>query len=202
MADENICLDECQVKINIEDVEVIYDSLSKKIYVDMDKQYKEGKMNGATYAETWAKLMAAVVSGSLNAVVSLQNKETAADRAVKGEQVASSIAKTDNETCIAASTCALNAAKTKAEDIKNGDEADGTSLYGYNKNTLQAQKSLYERQKTGFDDNARQKLLDSQINAWSITFTDGSLITVPDQVTGVEVDKAVKFVKDGIGDSA
>ena len=182
--DENACV----VEIDINQVNKIYESMSSLVYADMDKQYKENKISGTTYAETYAKLMDSVVSGALQAVVAIQNKETDADRCVKQaqcelsekqkllieeqidaseaktanenkstteqvaasiaktanenkvatENVASSQAKTANETCIATSTCSLNASKQKAEDIKNGDAADGTSLYGYNKDVLQS----------------------------------------------------------------
>lgn len=166
------CDDVCKVEINISEIEKVYGSLSTLVYTDMDKQYKEGKFNGATYADTWAKLMSSVISGALQAVVSLQNKETAADRALKYANVDNTEGKTENEACLAESQCALNAAKTKAEDIKNGDAPDGTSIYGYNKEVLQAQDNLYVRQRMGFDDNARQKIMDSQFSTYSILFQD------------------------------
>ena len=265
------CTDVCPVVVEIGEVEKIYDSLSKKIYTDMDRQYKEGKFNGATYADTWAKLMSSVVSGALQAVVALQNKETAADRAVKYEQVDSSIAsterndnvansgiirddniaseqiasskvkttnetciataecalktkqkeeiplesarkdkttteaiasskaKTTNETCIATSTCNLNTVKEKAESIKNGDSEDGTSLYGYNKEVLIAQETLYQRQKAGFSDNARQKLLDSQMSAWSIVWKDGNAIEIPSELSTVNLDSLISSTGSNIG---
>jgi len=74
------------VCLDVSQVEELYDRLSAKIYADMDKQYKEGKINGATYADTWAKLMATVVSGSMSTIAQIQMKETAMDRCVKQEQ--------------------------------------------------------------------------------------------------------------------
>ena len=229
----------CVVKIDIGQVNEIYKSMSALVYADMDKQYQESKISGATYAETYAKLMDSVVSGALQAVVSIQNKETDADRCLKEaecdlsaakkelteeqreliiiqkeeielesarknaanrEQIASSEAKTANETCIATSTCALNNAKEKAESIKNGDTADGTSLYGYNKDVLQKQSDLYVRQRQGFSDNARQKVLDSQISAWSIVWKEGSaVIEVPSSVNNTKIDLAVDNVNNNMG---
>ena len=226
--DENACV----VEIDINQVNKIYESMSSLVYADMDKQYKENKISGTTYAETYAKLMDSVVSGALQAVVAIQNKETDADRCVKQaqcelsekqkllieeqidaseaktanenkvatENVASSQTKTANETCIATSTCSLNASKQKAEDIKNGDAADGTSLYGYNKDVLQKQSELYVRQKLGFDDNARQKLLETQMSAWSIVWKEGSVITIPCGVTKEGIDTSLDNVNNNIGE--
>ena len=89
-----ICNDECKLEIDIDTIEDIYDSLSNKIYADMDKQYKEGKLNGATHATTWATLMQSVISSAIGAAVSLQTKESAMDRCVKQEQCDSSKATT------------------------------------------------------------------------------------------------------------
>jgi hypothetical protein len=74
------------VCLDIDQVKELYDTLAEKIYNDMDKQYKEGKINGATYADTWAKLMSSVISGSMNTIAQIQMKETAMDRCVKQEQ--------------------------------------------------------------------------------------------------------------------
>ena len=166
------CADVCPITIELGEVERIYDSLSSKIYTDMDKQYKEGKFNGPTYAETWAKLMSSVIGGALQAVVSLQNKETTADRAVKYESIEASKVKSKNDTCMAEASCSLSEAKEKAEDIKNGDEIADESLYGNNIKMVKSQTSLYYRQAKGFDDNQRQKYLDSLTGPFAILFQD------------------------------
>ena len=206
LKDDYDCRNVCPIKIEIDEIEKIYDSLSKKIYDDMDKQYKDGKISGPTYADTWAKLMSAVVSGSLSAVVALQNKETAADRAVKmadvklkNQQVASAKIKSENETSLAISSELLTIAKEKAEKIKNGDASDGNSIYGKNKNVLVAQEDLYKRQKFGFDDNARQKMLDSQISAWSIAWKDGSGIDIPCAVSNPSIDHTLRNINNNMG---
>ena len=115
------CNDSCKLEIDIDQVKTIYDEMSLRLYDDMDKQYKEGKINGATYADTWAKLMQGIINGALNAVVSLQTKETDMDRCVKQaecdlkaeqenlvrEQIDASKQNTENQTCIAVAECAL-----------------------------------------------------------------------------------------------
>ena len=218
------CSDACDVDIDADEIAKLYDILSDKIYDDMNKQYKESKISGTQYADTWAKLMSAVISGAIQGVVTLQNKETAADRALKYEQVnvmeikstldslknaeeitasqartVAGVTKSENETCIAASTCALNTAKETAEKIKNGEEPGSGSLYEQNIATLGSQQSLYERQKSGFDDNARQKLLDAQVSAWSIAWKEGNGITIPCAVSKMGIDNSVDSVNTNIG---
>ncbi len=253
-----ICNDGCDLHINIEEIEKIYDALSAKIYIDMDKQYREGKISGPKYADTWKDIMAAVINNAISGVVALQGKETTADRAVKYESIDSSQSKTErddeladenidssqakterddeladkeievkqeqidasevksnNETALAttkqlvdiANEELINAneeltkAKEKAEDIKNGDDPGAGSLYEKNIAVLGAQELLYDRQKTGFDDNARQKILNSQISAWSITYKDGALITVPDGVMKNAIDASIDSTNENLGKS-
>lgn len=106
--------------LNLEQVEEIYSSLSKKIYDDMDQQFKQGKINGATYAQTWAQLMQSVISGSLSTVAQLQMKETEADRCIKEAQcdlTKSQKEKVDYEVAnIMPSTLALNERQLKGFD--------------------------------------------------------------------------------------
>ncbi len=232
------CNQECVVKVDTEQVIEIYDSLSDKVYQDLDKQYKEKKISGATYAAIYSDLMKQVIDGSLNAVVSLQSKETSMDRCVKQsqcdateaktvrddavsnksmevsdkdielktEQITSSQNKTENETCIATSTCGKNdaekdliEAKEKAEDIKNGDDAGNGSLYRQNISTAYAQEMLYGRQKAGFSDNARQKVLDSQLSAWSVAYNNLESWTLPTSVQDASIDAAVATVNTQMG---
>ena len=71
------------IKIDVEQVKETYIVLRDLVYEDMERQYKEGKIHGPDYANTWAGLMSGVISGTLNAIVALQSKETEADRCVK-----------------------------------------------------------------------------------------------------------------------
>ncbi len=214
------CDSECVIKVDTAQVIEVYDSLSDRVYQDLDKQYKEKKINGATYAGIYSEMMKQVIDGSLNAVISLQSKETSMDRAVKQAQIdtseaqiiaseaqiVASEAKTENETCIATSTCGKNnaekdliEAKELAEDIKNGIETGVGSLYAQNILTAKAQEALYVRQKTGFSDNARQKVLDSQLSAWSVAYNNLESWTLPLAVQDDAIDDAVTTVNNNMG---
>ena len=52
-----------------------------------------------------------------------------------------------------------------------------------NVEVLEAQRELYIRQKEGFDDNKNQKVLDSALGAWGITYQDaGESLNIPNHL--------------------
>ncbi len=196
----------CVVKLDTAQVIEVYDALSARVNEDLEKQYKSKQINGATWAASYTELMKQVIDGSLSAVVSLQGKETEMDRCVKQAQCDASKIKSENETCIAVSTCGKNnaekdliEAKELAEDIKNGIETGVGSLYAQNILTAKAQEALYVRQKTGFSDNARQKVLDSQLSAWSVAYNNLESWTLPSSVEHASIDAAVATVNNQMG---
>jgi hypothetical protein len=174
--------------LDIEQVSEVYKTMAELVYADMDKQYKEKKINGATYAETWAKLMSAVISGSLSTVAQLQMDETEMDRCVKQSQCDVNQAKVEEskatieeikkkskrEECLAQAECNLKASQKSKVD--------------YEKNTvLPKQVEFTQRQIQGFDDNKYQKLLDIQMNAWAMMFSSGMMEEKPQIITSDEV---------------
>lgn len=161
------------VVIDIDQVKELYSELAKLVYSDMDKQYKEGKINGATYASTWAALMQSVVSGSMQTIAQLQLKETEMDKCVKQAQCDLTKAQTEEiakksarEECVVRADC----------DLKNTQKA---KVDYETRNILPKQKELTTRQIDGFDDNLRQKLFEAQMNAWAMMFSSGLLETMP-----------------------
>jgi len=58
--------------------------------------------------------------------------------------------------------------------------ADDMLTSAKNREVLDTQKALYQRQTEGFDDNKYQKLFDTQMNAWGLMFSSGMLTTKPD----------------------
>ena len=192
-------------KIDFKEVEEIYIGLSGLVYEDMDKQYKEGKISGATYSETWKELMKAVISGSLDSVVALLGKETDSDRCLKQAQCKEiplksnreerlTVAQIDEigkksgrEERLAVSQIDLTTEKTNAEKQKNGVLNEPKSLYAHNVRILEAQENLYKRQEKGFNDNARQKYYDSISKAYGIMFQDMQLQTLPTNMSSAKV---------------
>jgi len=156
------CADQCLPQIDQTQMSEIYDLLNTKIRTDLQDDYDCKKINGATYADTWAKLMSTVITGTLNAMVALQTKETAADRCVKSKQC-----------------------EVMDQDILN----------------KKATESLTKRQERGFDDNARQKLYEAQMNAWSLMFSSGLLEAEPDHIKNQSAGDLYYSILDTIDDT-
>jgi len=162
MACQNLsaCGDQCFITVDKEQISDLYNMMSAKVRKDLQEEYDCKRISGATYAEAFTQLMNGVIQQSFQTVVAVQNKETSMDR------------------CVKQTTCDLNEAKKKAEDIKNGDISAPDSIYDKNKEVLEKQGSLLDRQKEGYDDNKLQKLFDSQIKAWSVVFQDTDMTCV------------------------
>lgn len=75
--------DTCQLVIDMTQVTDLYDTLNARIRADLQEDYDCKKINGATFADTWAKLISQTINSAIGAGVSLATKETAADRCVK-----------------------------------------------------------------------------------------------------------------------
>ncbi len=154
------------IKIDIEQVKETYVALRDLVYEDMDKQYKENKIHGPDYANTWAQLMQGVISGTLNAIVALQSKETEADRCIKYAQCEEIGKESARRDCESESKCSL----TDQQEKKVKYETESA---------LPAQVALHVRQEAGFDDNIRQKLMEAQLNSWAMMFSSGLLESYP-----------------------
>ena len=160
------CADTCLPQIDQVQLGEIYDLLNSKIRADLQDDYDCKKINGATYADTWAKMMGPVINGTLGAMVSLQTKETAADRCVKAKQ------------CEVMDEDIL----VKQQDIAN----------------KKASEDMTRRQIQGFDDNARQKLYEAQINAWSLMFSSGLVEDFPEHISDANATVLVQEIRDAI----
>jgi hypothetical protein len=75
-------------------------------------------------------------------------------------------------------------------EAKIANEGDKLETAAKQRDVLQAQEELYRRQKAGFDDNKFQKILDSQMNGWGITFQDTDTTYIPNQIGQAEFDKS------------
>ncbi len=102
---------------------------------------------------------------------------TASQCKVNDQQIEKMICECDNETTSTDSKVSLNAAN---ENKLACDCCNSSKI-------ASAQSRLYERQIEGFNDNANQKLYDSQLNAWSMVFAD----TEMDVVTPSIVDSQI-----------
>ncbi|MCK5848973.1 MAG: hypothetical protein KAH01_07255 [Caldisericia bacterium] len=88
----------------------------------------------------------------------------------------------DNDTNMTDSKISLNA----AQENKLACDCCNSSIVSA------SQGRLYDRQAKGFDDNANQKLYDSQLSAWSMVFADTDLAEVTDSINEENVNRTYK----------
>ena len=97
-------------------------------------------------------------------------------------QINNLICDCENDTNATDSKISLNA----AQENKLACDCCNNSLVS------SAQSDLYRRQAEGFDDNANQKLYDSQLQAWSMVFADTDLTEVTDSINEENVNATYK----------
>lgn len=136
------------------------------------------------------------------------NVTVSADHVVSGDGVFDDIMETVNKhikaeydanriTTTDYSTVYLGALQSVlTESMKFALEKDNAGLKAKvtekNSKVLDAQASLYARQEAGFDDNKHQKILDTQMNAWNITFQDTDTTFIPKQIGQEGFDTAFR----------
>lgn len=180
-------------KVDVEQVEKLYDMFSNKIREQLQEDYDCGKINGPTFANLWASMMPDIMKTSISAVIELQTKETARDRALKEAQLCEmkqdfirKNALTDVEISskelqkdeivresarkdrLTETECELKAAQRDEARFKSSE-------------LLPAQKGLIRRQICGFDDNIAIKMFEAK---WSYN----AMVTSSGMVDGVWQD--------------
>lgn len=66
---------------------------------------------------------------------------------------------------------------TKEQTLKTKYEVE--NILPAQKESINSQKQLYDRQKAGFNDNVRLKMYEYQLNSWGLMFSSGMLTTKP-----------------------
>jgi len=189
-----------EVKIDTEQVSQLYRVMSNLVYEDLDKQYKEGKISGATYAETWAKLMDSVVAGSMNTIANIQMRETPSDRTLKQTQQQreeKNIEEIDKESarkdCINEKNCEHVSAQTDlVKEQKAAIEYDLSHL-------KPKEVEFMDARIQGFNDNMMIKMLETQFNGWSVMFASGMLEESPAIISSDELSKLYHKMASQVG---
>ncbi len=96
--------------------------------------------------------------------------------------------------------CCNDSARTTA-DVAYREQQIEKSICDCDNSTLigAAQTQLYARQAKGFDDNAKQKLYDSQLQAWSMVFADAELEQVTTSIKEPYINNSYANVAWGLG---
>ncbi len=184
-------------EIDIHQVEMLYDFFNKKIRIDLQDDYDCKKINGATFAATWANMMPSIINSSLNAIVSLQTKETPTDRLVKIAQAKNIEADVDSkmeqiavvrQDAIKSTQQTMLIIAQAREVVNNAGRQDMIATAQCAKidqeidklkyetdQLLPSQKALTVRQTSGFDDDVNRKLYEASMNGWALVYSSGML---------------------------
>lgn len=186
----------CNVCIDSDEILSLYQKLRVEVTADLDAQFDLGRINGNAYVETYAKLMDRIIGSSIGAIVDMQTKETDADRDVKASVVNKNNVEAEELVKATDSKIALNAAQENklACDCCNASKIADADV------VLKAQQGqLYDRQRQGFDDNARQKLFETQMSGFSMVFADTALEEVVAPMNEKQICETYNAVKAGLG---
>ncbi len=214
---DGYCDTVCLVKLDIDQILDVYDKFNTRIRRDLQTDYDCKKINGATYADTWAKLISSVTGNIFSSIVALQNKETEADKLLKYAQLddiragivlkygqldditASTVGRyaqvDDTRASIESKYVQMNEIKAKscredclAETECNLKNTQRDKVQYEIDNVLPASVQFTKRQTCGFDDNKYQKMLEAQLNAWAMAYSSGRLTNIPNVISGSQVD--------------
>jgi hypothetical protein len=150
----------------------VYDSITSKIKTDLDEQFNLGRLKGSDYANVYAQLMQTALQLAFKAPLEDEQKQSIAkDIDVKNQQIKSMI----------------NDDNLKQQQVEKDNAVKDEQI------------KLYRRQTQGFDDNLKQKMLEIQLNAWSMMFSSGLLDSKPSIITNDEVSTLYSNLKTELG---
>ena len=178
------CADECRPQIDQTQFAELYDMINLKVRTDLQDDFDCKKINGATFADTWAKIMSPAIGQIMNGIVTIQTKETAADRCVKAAQCS----KMAQEELVL------------VQEVLNKKEQVNVMLQDIDNKI--ASEALTVRQTEGFDDNARQKLYEAQMNAWALMFSSGLIEEKPTHITNGNAGALAEQIRGSLGGSS
>ena len=136
------------------------------------------------------------------------------ETALRESQIKVDTAKIANDTDRTESTISLNAAQENklacdccntsaitAADIEYRYQQIEKSICDCTNSTLVSAKQaeLYRRQAEGFDDNANQKLYDTQMQAWSMVFADSEIDTVTSSIATPHISDTYNRLAERLG---
>jgi len=150
----------------------VFTTLSTALKTELDLQFTNRRIIGSEYANAYTQLMDTVLK------LAYGDQQAQASIELTGAQVA---------------------AQNADASFKATQAADITAKTQPSVNLMNAQKDVYVRQKDGFDDNAKQKMLEVQLNAWGLMFSSGMLETSPGIITNDSVSTLYANMKTNLG---
>ena len=175
---------------DITQVQSVYDSLTTKVKADLDEQFNLGRLKGSDYTEVYTKLMDECLQLAFKApieeqqIVSMQNKDT--------------IESTQSDKDLLVKQTQIDEMSQEITSMINKDDREA-SMLTTDTALKNAEIATQNRQKQGFDDNMKLKMLETQLNAWSMMFSSGLLTTSPSMITSDEASTLYTNLKNGLG---
>lgn len=155
------------------------------LFTIVRKHLEEAKVNGEITEHEVGATLASSIPAILNNAINFEISEVLQERQIcKVDAEIAEIAKeSSRRDCVTQNECEN---KTKSTDSAVSlnlaqenklacDCCNATKLANADVLLKNRQKQLYERQIEGFNDNANQKVYESQLQAWSIVFQDADL---------------------------
>ncbi len=200
----------------------VFTTLSTALKTELDLQFTNRRIIGSEYANAYTQLMDTVLKlaygdqltqaqiaqseaqvDSISREIIIKETQSAKDLLVKQSGIDfQSEQKNDLAEKRQSYIDLVDAQKTSQEadaSVKSAQAADISSKTQPSISLMAAQEEVYLRQKTGFDDNAKQKMLEVQLNAWGLMFSSGMLETSPGIITNDSVSTLYANMKTNLG---
>ena len=168
----------------------IFDKLMIAVNGNIKVQFDNGHINTADYANVYLGALQSAIQSSMDFLLKEKLTEeqitaSQAETAVKQEQSTS-----DKE--LKAKQALLTVAQTTTEASNNTVKINQAAL-------LTKQGLLVERQKAGFDDDAKGKLLKQVMDSWAVGFSVSQTdISVPDSIKVNVLDSITSNIMTGL----
>lgn len=152
----------------------VFTTITDRIKTELDEQFEQKRIIGSEYANSYTQLMDRALQ------LAFSTQATMADIDLKEEQKADFIAKRQPSVDL------LEAQEEEviaSKDLKVQQKSDLAAKQQPSIDLINAQEEVYIRQKAGFDDNAKQKMFEAQLNSWGLMFSSGMIEQAPAIIT-------------------
>jgi len=186
-------INEAQIQSINKDLELkeaqIYEINSRKSLIDAQKDDQE-------YVTTYIRPTEKELNISKNAeinkqIVLIQKQEDEISQRITSMQIEDTIKQEQSNKDLELKEAQIDEINSKIV-IENNQSTKDLEI-------KEQQRLLYQRQRQGFDDNLKQKMLEIQLNAWSMMFSSGMLSTSPSIITNDEASTLYNNLKTQLG---
>jgi hypothetical protein len=171
---------------DMEQVKSAYNELTALAKIDLQIEWKENRIKGTEYADAFKAIINTCLQLAID--VPLKDKQV--------ESIDKDIELKDKDACLKDKQCELADKDLEVKDKQIESITKDMEVKDKDMEVKDEQKLLYQRQREGFDDDLRRKMLDIQMNTWGIMFSSGLLTEKPSIITDDEVSDLYLYMKD------